>query len=91
MTRSSRFVEEDVLPSRRQLEIPALGEAVRAAHLGLVADVAKGLVVLFSDHPAFPLEVSVNCVVEVEVVQDCRETPNSSRILHTSHGFILSK
>ena len=26
------------LPTRRQLEIPALGEAVRANHLGLVAE-----------------------------------------------------
>ena len=31
-------------------------------------DVAKGLVMLLSDHPPFPLEVSVNREVEMEVV-----------------------
>ena len=45
---------------------------------------------LLSDHPPFPLEVSVDCVVEVEVVEDCGEAPHSSRILHNSRRFILS-
>ena len=53
-------------------------------------DVAKGLIVLLSDHPALPLEVSVDCVMEVEVVENCGEAPHSSRILHNSSGFILS-
>ena len=52
--------------------------------------VAKGLVVLLSDHPALPLEVSVDGVMEVEVVEDCGETPHSSRILHAASGFIFS-
>ena len=45
---------------------------------------------LLSDHPALPLEVSVDGVMEVEVVEDCGETPHSSRILHTTSGFIFS-
>ena len=96
------------LPTRRQLEIPALGQTVGTNHSGLIAeekasgscetsfvkdclpDVAKGLVVLLSDHPALPLEVSVDCVMEVEVVEDGGETPHSSRILRAASGFILS-
>ena len=76
------------LPTRRQLEIPALGQTVGTNHSGLIAeekasgscetsfakdcvpDVAKGLVVLLSDHPPLPLKVGVNCVVKVEVVED---------------------
>ena len=45
---------------------------------------------LLSDHPALPLEVSVDCVMEVEVVEDGGETPHSSRILRAASGFILS-
>ena len=45
---------------------------------------------LLSDHPALPLEVSVDGVMEVEVVQDCGETPHSSRILHTTSGLIFA-
>ena len=96
------------LPTRRQLEIPALGQTVGTNHSGLIAeekasgscetsfakdclpDVAKGLVVLLSDHPALPLEVSVDGVMEVEVVEDCGETPHSSRILHAASGFIFA-
>ena len=52
-------------------------------------DVAKGLVVLLSDHPPLPLKVGVNCVVKVEVVEDRWPTPHTSRILHTSNVFIL--
>ena len=53
-------------------------------------NVAKCLVVLQSDHPSLPLEVVVHRVVEVEVVQDGRETPHSSGVLNISNCFIIS-
>ena len=53
-----------------QLTSDSLLESWSLSYVVDLPDVAKGLVVLLSDHPPLPLKVGVNCVVKVEVVED---------------------
>ena len=79
------------MPARRQLEVPTVSETDWARPGAPVADVAKCLVVLRGDHPTFPLEVLVNCVVEVHGCEESLMSPNTTIVLLHSYVLVLAQ